>query len=58
MSKKKHWVFVGDDDDRLEYWRDDKGNTRTVVRRGPPLHTVPAKDIPKVKVQGPPKDKE
>ena len=28
MSKKKHWVFVGDDDDRLEYWRDDKGNTR------------------------------
>lgn len=56
MSKDK-WIFQYDDDQNIEYWRNQKtGEVRAVIRDGPPLTSIPADKIPSTPLQGPPKE--
>jgi hypothetical protein len=51
------WVYVHDDDDLLELWQNVKtGEYRTVPRKGPPLHTIPARRIEDHPLYGPPRE--
>jgi len=58
-TTSSNWVYVHDDDDLLELWQNvDTREYRTVRRGGPPLHTIPAREIEDHPLYGPPKPEE